>query len=65
MNLDITSYLLGMSTKIATSETDLSDATATRADILYPKTAYLGNGRKGVGTIQSLDAATYTPSTID
>jgi len=63
MSLDITSYLLGMQTKIATSESDLSDATATRADILYPKTAYLGTGMKGTGSIQSLEAATYTPTT--
>ena len=64
MGLDILSYLLG--SQISSSGSgDLSDATATRADILYPKTAYLSNGRKNTGTIQSLSAATYTPSTTD
>lgn len=63
MNFNITSYLLGLQKKIATSESDLSDSTATRADILYPKTAYLSNGLKGTGTIQSIEAATYTPTT--
>lgn len=62
MDFDVVSYLLGLQVG-SSSGGDLSDATATRADILYPKTAYLGNGRKGVGTIQSLEATVYTPST--
>lgn len=64
MGLDILSYLLG--SQISSSGSgDLSDATATRADILYPKTAYLSNGRKNTGTMQSLSAATFTPSTAN
>lgn len=41
---------------------DISDATATAAQILSPYTAYI-NGGKTVGTIQSLDAQIYAPST--
>lgn len=61
MKFDPVSYAMG--TQASGSSSDLSDATATRADILYPKTAYLANGRKNVGTIQSMEAASYTPST--
>lgn len=60
MKFDPVSYAMGI--QASGSGSDLSDATATRADILYPKTAYLANGRKNVGTIQSIEAATYTPS---
>lgn len=41
---------------------DISDATATAAHILSPYTAYI-NGGKTTGTMQSLDAQTYAPST--
>ena len=41
---------------------DISDATATAAQILSPYTAYI-NGGKTTGTMQSLDAQTYAPST--
>lgn len=41
---------------------DISDATATAAQILSPYTAYV-NGGKTTGTMQSLDAQTYAPST--
>ena len=42
-----------------------SDATATADDILYGKTAYIADGSKAVGTIQSKAAETYTPTTED
>ena len=41
---------------------DTSDATATAAHILSPYTAYI-NGGKTTGTMQSLQAQTYAPST--
>lgn len=44
---------------------DPSDATATANDILYPKTAYIADGSKATGTIQSLGAQTIYPSTSD
>jgi len=44
---------------------DPSDATATAADILAPKTAYIADGSKAEGTITSKSAATYTPTTTD
>lgn len=64
MDFDVVSYLLGLQVG-SSGGGDLSDATATRADILYPKTAYLANGHKNTGTMQSISAATYTPSTTD
>lgn len=44
--------------------TDSSDATATRLDILYPKTAYV-NGVKITGAVPSRAAQTYTPGTAN
>ena len=46
------------------SGTDTSDATATKSDILYPKTAYV-NGVKVTGAVQSREAQTYTPGTAN
>lgn len=63
MKFDPVSFAMGVSS--APVDPELADATATRADILYPKTAYLANGHKNTGTIQSIEAATYTPSTVD
>lgn len=61
MEFDPVSFAMGVSS--ASVDPELADATATRADILYPKTAYLANGHKNTGTMQSLAAATFTPST--
>lgn len=47
--------------KVLNNYVDTSDANATENDLLYLKTAYV-SGVKKVGTIQSKDAATYTPS---
>lgn len=44
---------------------DPSDATATAGDILASKTAYIADGSKATGTIQSKSAATYYPSASD
>lgn len=44
---------------------DTSDATATAADILSPKTAYIADGSKATGSISSKAAATYNTSTSD
>lgn len=46
------------------SSLDTSDATATAADILKDKTAYV-NGQKVTGTITSINAQTITPTTTD
>lgn len=46
------------------SSLDTSDATATAADILKDKTAYI-NGQKVTGTITSVNAQTITPTTTD
>ena len=46
------------------SSLDTSDATATAADILKDKTAYV-NGQKVTGTITSVNAQTITPTTTD
>jgi len=43
---------------------DPSDATATAADILSPKTAYIASG-KVTGQIQSKTASIYTPTTAN
>lgn len=42
-----------------------SDATATAADILSGKTAYIADGSKATGSIPSKAAQTYTPTTAD
>ena len=41
---------------------DTSDATATAADILYPKTAYIANGTKATGNIQTKTSSNVTMS---
>ena len=53
-------------TEIESIETGIntSDANAVATDILSGKTAYV-NGKKVIGSMESIEANTYTPTTIN
>ena len=62
MSFDPVSYAMG---KTAGGGTDVSDTTATAADVLDRKVFHLSDGTKATGTIQSQAAQTITPTTAD
>ena len=63
MSFDPVSYAMGRAA--APGGTDVSDTTATAADVLSAKAFYLANGTKTQGSIASKAAQTYTPTTAD
>ena len=63
MSFDPVSYAMGRAA--APGGTDVSDTTATAADVLSGKAFYLANGTKTQGSIASKAAQTYTPTTAD
>ena len=63
MSFDPVSYAMGRAA--APGGTDVSDTTATAADVLSAKAFYLADGTKTQGSIASKAAQTYTPTTAD
>ncbi len=63
MSFDPVSYAMGRAA--APGGTDVTDTTATAADVLSAKAFYLADGTKTNGSIASKAAQTYTPTTAD
>ena len=63
MSFDPVSYAMGRAA--ASGGTDVSDTTATAADVLAGKAFHLADGTKTQGSIASKSAQTYTPTTAD
>lgn len=63
MSFDPVSYAMGL--RAAPGGTDVSDTTATAADVLSAKAFYLADGTKTQGSIASKAAQAYTPTTAD